>query len=430
MNMDIAGFDRIPVERLLDESTACYLKDAGDPLSQFRIITPDERKANEVHLDEMLKELEEKLTSVLTAGTLSSRDLRELPEKEHSLLKDLITEFLLELDGSRLLFDEPFLAFFIEKGYLEAADAFILRASREETTLGQEEIFQALRNVWIMNSLQLGWSLPLAVTPPVYAYSLLYPYTDNFLDDPAVDPAAKHRFNQVLTLALKGAPVHPTNAQEGKIRSLLAMIEGHYPRADAPQVWQSLLLIQKGQVESLRQGESPLSAEDLLTLSFLKGGASVLADGFLVKGTLTAEEQSFAFSYGAFLQLLDDLQDMVEDRASGHQTLFTLNTSGDMADAGILRLIAFIAACNDPKAGDPDNMRFMKKIISSCTFLMVLSAAAEHPYVLSPDLYHRLESVSKVSLPFYRHLEEELARMLQGFQGALPDSARPGHVRP
>jgi hypothetical protein len=42
-----------------------------------------------------------------------------------------------------------------------------------------------------MNSLQIFWGLPLEMTPSVYAYSMLYPYTDNFLDNPEVNSEEK-----------------------------------------------------------------------------------------------------------------------------------------------------------------------------------------------------------------------------------------------
>jgi hypothetical protein len=49
------------------------------------------------------------------------------------------------------------------------------------------------------------------------------------------------------------------------------------------------------------------TVDKILPISFFKGGTSVLADAFLVKGNLNIKEMHFAFAYGSFLQLLDDL---------------------------------------------------------------------------------------------------------------------------
>ena len=61
----------------------------------------------------------------------------------------------------------------------------------------------------------------------------------------------------------------------------------------------------------------------LLDLSIAKGGASVLTDACLVRGSLTEDEAEFMFAYGVVLQLMDDLQDLSDDLSNGHMTIFT-----------------------------------------------------------------------------------------------------------
>ena len=50
------------------------------------------------------------------------------------------------------------------------------------------DLYQALRNVWIMNSQQLFRGSPIVYSPSIFAYSMLYPYTDNALDDRSTGP--------------------------------------------------------------------------------------------------------------------------------------------------------------------------------------------------------------------------------------------------
>lgn len=59
-----------------------------------------------------------------------------------------------------------------------------------------------------------------------------------------------------------------------------------------------------------------------------------------MKGSLTQEEMQFAFNYGAFLQLLDDLQDIDEDKAEELRTQFTSDKT--TFDEEIRQLIGFI----------------------------------------------------------------------------------------
>lgn len=82
--------------------------------------------------------------------------------------------------------------------------------------------------------------------------------------------------------------------------------------------------------------------QEILQLSFYKGGASVLADACLVKGELTPNESTFAFGYGTFLQLLDDLQDRMEDASMKHQTLYSGIPLESHLDEYIEKLLRYI----------------------------------------------------------------------------------------
>ena len=117
----------------------------------------------------------------------------------------------------------------------------------------------------------------------LFAYSMLYPLTDNWLDDPAVPSARKRAFNQRFGWRLAGLPVIPHDAREAAVFRLVARIEDELPRRDFPWVFESLLAIHEGQSRSLdQQGASGLGDDEILAISFEKGGSSVLADLHLV----------------------------------------------------------------------------------------------------------------------------------------------------
>ena len=164
-------------------------------------------------------------------------------------------------------------------------------------------LFQALRNVWIANSLQMLFSLRLSLSPSLFAYSMLYPLTDNLLDDPLLSSRHKQMFGQRLGQRLSGDELECASAHEAKVHQMIEKIEQQYPRAHFGGVWGSLLAIHRAQIASLAQQLGANGAEAprepaLLALSLEKGGTSVLADGYLLTGQLCPEQEAFCFGYG------------------------------------------------------------------------------------------------------------------------------------
>jgi hypothetical protein len=221
-------------------------------------------------------------------------------------------------------------------GITEATAEFARQARRFDTTVSSEDIFQAARNVMSMNLMQLAMGLPVQVTPSVFAYSMLYPYSDNYLDDPSIKPEVKRAFNERFRLRLMGDTFEPRNAYEQKINTLIGMIEGQYDRVEYPLVHKSLFDIFVAQARSMRlhqHARSPYEV-DVLGLSFEKGGAAVVADAYLVAGRPTERQLEVAFGYGAFTQLMDDLEDVKRDHADGILTVFS-QTAGSWPLDGV-----------------------------------------------------------------------------------------------
>src|SRR5262249_38831668 len=152
----------------------------------------------------------------------------------------------------------------------------------------------------------------MRLTPSIFAYSMLYPYTDNYLDDPSVSAETKRGFSVRFGRRLSGDRLEPANRHEGFIWGLVALIEEEDSRSEYPQVFDSLIQIHSAQEKSIRLLRKAGAAGDVdvLRLSFEKGGTSVLADGYLAGGTLTSDQRRFVFYWGILLQLADDLQDV------------------------------------------------------------------------------------------------------------------------
>ena len=191
--------------------------------------------------------------------------------------------------------------------------------------LSKEDIVQACRNAWTACGHQPLFGEPIQLTPSILAYSLLYPYTDNYLDQPSISADDKHQFSDRFRQRLRGNPIQAGNQHESALWALVSLIEDQYPRDLHPAVYDSLLAIHRAQEDSISQldvcGSGP--AAKLLQLSCAKGGTSVLADACLCRGHLTPQESHFAFHWGVLLQLGDDLQDIREDMRRGSATLFS-----------------------------------------------------------------------------------------------------------
>jgi hypothetical protein len=295
--------------------------------------------------------------------------------------------------------------------FVETTRAFVQQARAFAPAVPPDDVLQALRNVWIANSLQMLLDRPVRLSSSVFGYSLLYPYTDNYLDDPGVPADRKAAFNDALARRLAGEPCVARNGHERDVFALVEMIEAEHPRAARPGVYASLLAIQRAQVASLQQQvESAPYEIDLLALSVEKGGTSVLADAWLVAGTLEASEVEFAFGYGVFLQLLDDLQDARRDREAGHMTVFSQAAGRWPLDRLASRLWRLIGRLVDGPPASPGRSTHERRdlIRRNCTLLLV-GAVAENPDFFTRPFIEALERRWPIDFAALRRLRRTSA---------------------
>jgi len=309
-----------------------------------------------------------------------------------------------------------------------AATAFARAARRFDPAVSIADIYQAGRNAVTANFLQRLLGLPVQSTPAVFAYSMLYPYSDNILDDPALPGAAKHAFNGRFRRRLSGEPVGPGSPAEEKVWALIAMIESQYARAAFPQVYASLLAIHAAQHKSmrlLRPGASPYEA-DVLGISFEKGGTSVLADGYLVAGTLAGPQAEFLFGLGALLQLGDDLEDMAADRQAGLMTVFAQTAGRWPLDRLTTRALHFgrrmLARMSDFAAPGTE---LLWEFVDRSAMQPIYQSAGQASRFYSRDYLRALEAHSSFRFAFVRdqhrklgRRREVLGRFLEAFLGA------------
>jgi len=310
---------------------------------------------------------------------------------------------------------------------LEGTRQFVREAKTFAPAITDQNLFQALRNLWVTHSVQLFLQTPITLSPAIFAYSLLYPWTDNCLDDPRLARADKIAFGNWLALRLVGATIAPRDLHAEQVSRLVGLIERLYPRAEFPEVYLSLRAIHQAQMQSLEQ-QVPARTWDeeaLLNLSIAKGGTSVLTDACLVRGWLAADEAEFMFAYGVLLQFMDDLQDLRDDLANGHTTIFTRQTRLGPLDAVTARLWAFTRKVLGSFSGfSSAQSGSVKSLIQDNLRLLLLQAVARNQEFYTPDFVMRLEAASPVRFAYFARQEKTLAGRYSRLSASIRQSRR------
>jgi hypothetical protein len=299
----------------------------------------------------------------------------------------------------------------LTEGFLPIGTQFAQWAKRFDPALTMVDTIQACRNAWTVCGIQPLVGDRMRLTPAIVGYSLLYPYTDNYLDDERIASKRKLEFSMRFRDRLCGLRIGPGNHQEALVWAMVRLIEEQFPRALYPQVYECLLAIHQAQEDSLAQlKQSRTRVPDLTRLSFAKGGTSVLADACLSHGYLDDAQSRFAFHWGVLLQLGDDLQDVQEDLKNGSATLFTEAAQRGIAlDSLVRQLLVFSDLVADQVDQLPDGDRALKKLLRDSWRALILMAVARSHRFFSKKFLAELERSSPFRFEFQRDRHKRLA---------------------
>jgi len=291
----------------------------------------------------------------------------------------------------------------------DASRKYAQDAKTCDPALTEREEFQAGRNVWAAFGLQLMLLDQHAdCNSAVLGYSLMYPYTDNWLDLPSVTADEKKRFQRVFRKWLAGQPCDadekPRTELDQKIFVQVQNVEKRWPRSEHPNVFWSLVAINDAQTHSLAQHLDAAKAQygSILDITCDKGGTSVLADLFVSAGNLPSRRHvAYSFFFGVGLQIVDDLQDVKDDAADGQQTLFTVPylVAGDHIDFGMRRLCNFLARVLRPDERKGEADRTLKEGMQAMCFAMALKALVRAQYLFTPAFIKEAERFGPLPLP-------------------------------
>lgn len=230
----------------------------------------------------------------------------------------------------------------LQYDFLAETKRFLKQARSFDQTLCIEDLGQAFRNYVVYGVFCILSGMPQHCHSAIWGYSMLYPYTDNYIDSPDCSPSDQKTFHVFIERKLKGEAVIPSNQAQRQTGELLDAIEAFYPRGKHSDIYDGLLMMLEAQDQSLTQSQSALSEEEILDISVYKGGVSVLLDRFLVEKELTEEEIRFYLAYGLFLQFADDLQDITSDEAAGSRTVLNLHADSDAKEKTVNKILHFL----------------------------------------------------------------------------------------
>lgn len=359
---------------------------------------PSDHERGECALDHDLARIDSALQASAVTGREAEQTLRQ------------IIPVAARLTARTLALDDPLVRSLLSEGLSQISLDLLHRARTLDREVNLADILQAARNAWTACALQLLLGKPMRLTPSIFAYSMLYPYSDNYLDDAAIPGAAKIRFNERFGQRLQGESLPPLSRREETVWELVSLIESEYPRAGFPQVYASLLAIHSAQHQSLEQSQGGMSGlADLLALTVTKGGASVLADAYLAAGDLTAAEARVAFEWGVVLQLGDDLQDFRPDQLRGSRTLFTQSAKSGTLDLATNQTLHFASQAMRELASLESCPRVMQELVTRSSRLLLIRSAAFLPEYYTPSYLRELERHCPFRFDFLRQRERRIA---------------------
>ena len=296
---------------------------------------------------------------------------------------------------------------------------FICNVKEFDTNINLDKMVQALRNVWIMNILQVLFNIKVEYTPSVFAYSMLYPYTDNYLDSTDISFQDKKFINERFKLRLEGKKIEFSNPYEETLFNLVDMIEDQYPRSSYTELYESLLCIHAAQCNSLTQHKvitSPYEL-DILGISTEKGGTSVLADAYLVNGKLSVAQADFVFAYGALLQFCDDLQDAKDDLKNGQMTIFSETCGKWTLDNITNALFDFSYKIIDLDEGFTSEESYkMKEFLKKNLVFLIFEAVSQNYNLYSKEYIKTIEKYYPFRMSYTRKLYKKIKNNYLSFQ--------------
>lgn len=359
----------------------------------FPIIESERKKENEALVQEFSQRIQKKL-----------RRRPKAKESQNEWEQELEQDFTELMEREKILKLSEWMSPVLLNAFKCEAKHFVNMVREFDETLTPAQIWQTLRNYFIYAMIVDMQGKEQNAGDPILAYSLLYPYTDNYIDDEHILVQDKERYNQMIALKLKGESAIPGNSLEEKTCRLLDMILKSYEGSAKKKVAGTLLQLLEAQNNSIRQQKRDITEEQILEISMWKGSTSVLADYLFATTDWTEYEENFYLKFGFLLQLVDDLQDIEEDRKSGSHTLMTEAEKQQKLEQCANRLLWF--TWNVIREFNPINPALKGFVLKYCVEISVITAAMNQQF-FSGEYLKALEPYLPFSADFLKKMKKQ-----------------------
>eukprot|EP00005_Dracoamoeba_jomungandri_P002786 CAMPEP_0174250864 /NCGR_PEP_ID=MMETSP0439-20130205/888_1 /TAXON_ID=0 /ORGANISM="Stereomyxa ramosa, Strain Chinc5" /LENGTH=693 /DNA_ID=CAMNT_0015331037 /DNA_START=67 /DNA_END=2148 /DNA_ORIENTATION=- len=356
-----------------------------------------------------------KFTDEYRANSIKKMDALKQKKRTGEHTAEEVQRFNREMSALTLGVGSDFFDHMLECGMFEETRKFIDKAETIENW-NHEELLQAGRNVWTCFGLEMIlYGQNVTMSDAYLGYSLLYPYTDNYLDDDSITKEDKKIFQDLFTKRLAGHDVKARSEEEQKIWDCVTLIENRFDRKKFPNAFNCLIAINEAQTKSLKQHTKEIPPEELIQeITMEKGGTSVLSDGYLVHGDMSEEDALFTFGLGVALQLVDDLQDTSRDIAVNQHTMctlpFLLKQPCDSVACRLLQLMEVMV--NPDHYSLEDRAHKLRYAMLKMTNTIAMKAIAKYCYIFTEDFVELVAECSPIPLTHLSRVNN-MARMLQ-----------------
>lgn len=366
----------------------------------LQTFSQDEKSSNENFLDAVIPKLHQFL-----------QDFPQNPSKEH--IEEMKKEIDKVLEKENILRIREHISKELMADIEQNAEQFFEKARAFDETLPMVSIWQAMRNYLIYAIMINLQGKPQNCHNTIVGYSLLYPYTDNYIDELHRRKSDKKSYNALIRKTLLGEDICPHNDYEEKTKQLLKLVLNYYNEDTTRQRSAShlLLLMLEAQEKSMEQihhfAAKRLTQEKILRISTYKGGLSVLLDYLFSidfdDNSIKEEECCFYLQFGLILQLADDLQDIMEDKKKHSQTLLTTCTGKKALETTVNRLLQFSHNCIT--GFSPRNPELHTFMLHNCELMLLTSVAQNYKY-FSQSYLNKIEAHLPFSLSYIQKLQK------------------------
>lgn len=201
-------------------------------------------------------------------------------------------------------------------------DAFSKKNNVPMTEQQKLLCFYNIANFYIHNLAMTGIAVPKKNQRELFwAVSSLHPVQDKLIDENSLTKDELESISEALSLG-------KTSSSSSRIKPLINLIEivyKHLPLKKHKDLRTILLSLQEIQVASRKQKQDfdTISEEELLRISFTKGGYAFALFAYVINKKLSIDEFRHFFGMGAIFQLMDDIHDVEDDLSEGMDTIFT-----------------------------------------------------------------------------------------------------------